>query len=614
MRKILIMLLITIIFTCCGCEFKEPSESQKELIDINNLDISAITDQNYTGTSITPEVTISINDKVLIENEDYLLNYENNIDVGTAKIIIKGIGNYTGIKEIEFDIVKPNSNNSKAKITCTNKEYNGTTQVIATCKGGTISNASKKDVGSYTVQCKGDSNHNDAKSILCSITALDISKVTFSSISDQEYTGKPIMPNVIVKSGSKELILNTDYSLNYANNISAGTAKITITGKGNYKGTKVLTFNIIEVKKYKITLDNNGATTVGTTGIYENYNVGFYLDSGLTKKMTTSANAIKVPTKTGYVFRGYFTSKGHQAITASGKINQNFKKTYFNEDGTLIARWASADKELKLLGHIAITDNNKVVTIQGESKSSNENVCWSRQGFGIANTADGDYYIIGIGCGQADSNNRFPKSKIAIYNRKSEVKSFIVGDYKLGHANDITYNMATGDVYIAGTSTSGIASRSFNLKGALAGNFELKNKLFYNSSGKSMLLSGIAYDESNGNIYGAGGENVYSFNASTGKIIKSFTKIQKDTPQGIGGYKGKILVVRWNGYAYANQYTDVTYTRNALDIYRQDGTYLGSYIIDSDKELESIAYNKTTKKLALFLGSNVHEVDVRIPD
>ena len=91
MRKILIMLLITIIFTCCGCEFKEPSESQTELIDINNLDISAITDQNYTGTSITPEVTISINDKVLIENEDYLLNYENNIDVGTAKIIIKGI-------------------------------------------------------------------------------------------------------------------------------------------------------------------------------------------------------------------------------------------------------------------------------------------------------------------------------------------------------------------------------------------------------------------------------------------------------------------------------------------------------------------------------------------
>lgn len=64
--------------------------------DISELTIDEIGDKIYTGKLITPELRIKDGDTVLIKNEDYTINYTNNINVGTANVIIKGIGNYTG--------------------------------------------------------------------------------------------------------------------------------------------------------------------------------------------------------------------------------------------------------------------------------------------------------------------------------------------------------------------------------------------------------------------------------------------------------------------------------------------------------------------------------------
>ena len=97
------------------------------------------------------------------------------------------------------------------------------------------------------------------------------------------------------------------------------------------------------VNKYTITLNNQSATTAGTTAIYENYNVGVYLDSALSKKMTTSANPITLPTKNGYAFMGYYTStggKGTQMINANGYITSNFTSTKYTAATTLYAAWA----------------------------------------------------------------------------------------------------------------------------------------------------------------------------------------------------------------------------------------------------------------------------------
>ena len=64
------------------------------------------------------------------------------------------------------------------------------------------------------------------------------------TIPSQTYTGSAIEPAVTVKDGETTLTLGTDYEVAYSNNVNAGTATATITGKGNYSGEKAATFTI----------------------------------------------------------------------------------------------------------------------------------------------------------------------------------------------------------------------------------------------------------------------------------------------------------------------------------------------------------------------------------
>lgn len=58
------------------------------------------------------DIVIKADDKILVENKDYTLEYKDNIKVGTAKVIVHFIGNYSGEKEQTFNIVKKSSGSS----------------------------------------------------------------------------------------------------------------------------------------------------------------------------------------------------------------------------------------------------------------------------------------------------------------------------------------------------------------------------------------------------------------------------------------------------------------------------------------------------------------------
>lgn len=58
----------------------------------------------YTGESITPEVTVIHNQTLLVPDQDYTCEYRQNIDAGTAAIIIEGINCYDGIINRTFSI------------------------------------------------------------------------------------------------------------------------------------------------------------------------------------------------------------------------------------------------------------------------------------------------------------------------------------------------------------------------------------------------------------------------------------------------------------------------------------------------------------------------------
>jgi len=79
------------------------------------------------------------------------------------------------------------------------------------------------------------------------INPLDINDtdVTVSAISDRTYTGKAIKPTPVVRYNGKKLKLGTDYKLKYAHNKSLGSATVAITGRGNFTGTRKLTFRIV---------------------------------------------------------------------------------------------------------------------------------------------------------------------------------------------------------------------------------------------------------------------------------------------------------------------------------------------------------------------------------
>lgn len=73
---------------------------------------------------------------------------------------------------------------------------------------------------------------------------VSMSKVTVSAIADQPYTGSAVRPSVSISYDGSALVEGEDYEVAYSNNTNAGTATVTITGKGLYYGSVTKTFKI----------------------------------------------------------------------------------------------------------------------------------------------------------------------------------------------------------------------------------------------------------------------------------------------------------------------------------------------------------------------------------
>ena len=108
---------------------------------------------------------------------------------------------------------------------------------------------------------------------------------------------------------------------------------------------------------YKVTLDNQGATTAGTSEVYYQYNTTYtingvtcyYYTDVILKSCVTNGTTITVPTKTGYTFDGYYTEVnggGTQYVNASGTFINNIYKTTGSK--TLYAKWTANKYKLTL--------------------------------------------------------------------------------------------------------------------------------------------------------------------------------------------------------------------------------------------------------------------------
>lgn len=226
-----------------------------------------IASQYYTGSQIKPVPKIKNGTTTLKNRTDFTLTYQNNVNKGTAKVYIKGKGNYSGSCSLTFSITaRPVST---LKITVPSVTYNGKAQKPAVTvkynnykfKNGTDYTLSYKNntkIGTATVTVKGKGNLSGTRSVTFKINAKPIKNAVITYNNSLTYNGSTLSPAVTVKYGNATLKKNTDYTVAYSNNVNAGTGTITITGKGIYGGSVKKTFTI---KKLGIS-----ATAVSGTG------------------------------------------------------------------------------------------------------------------------------------------------------------------------------------------------------------------------------------------------------------------------------------------------------------------------------------------------------------
>ncbi len=108
--------------------------------------------------------------------------------------------------------------------------------------------ANMSGIGSYTytITGMGDRFAGEAE-VKYIINKADISAATISLDLNETlyYNGGAITPAVgSVVLNNTNLVKDTDYTVSYTNNTNAGTATVTVTGKGNYTGTASTTFTI----------------------------------------------------------------------------------------------------------------------------------------------------------------------------------------------------------------------------------------------------------------------------------------------------------------------------------------------------------------------------------
>lgn len=211
---------------------------------------------SYDGTEKKPEVTVKSGSKQLTAGTDFTVSYTDNINVGTAKAVITGKGNYSGTITKSFKITQADLSKFTASLSADSFIYDGAEKKpVVTVKSDnaqltadtdfTVSYSSNINAGTATVTITGKGNYSGSIKKQFTITPADFSGFSAELSADTvTYTGSAQKPGATVKSGDKVLVSGTDFTVSYSNNTNAGTAKATIKGKGNYSGTITKEFTI----------------------------------------------------------------------------------------------------------------------------------------------------------------------------------------------------------------------------------------------------------------------------------------------------------------------------------------------------------------------------------
>lgn len=209
----------------------------------------------YDGTAQEPKVVVKDGNKTLEVGTHYTLVYTNNVNVGTASVIITGQGDYTGTKTMNF-LIKPKAlTEEMVSIDKTEFVYNAMTQRPGvTVKDGdaltandyVLTNSGGTDVGTYDVIVTGRNNYTGTIKRQFKITPLSLAeaKLILNELPNYEYDGTAKDPGVREVIVGTIVVPQTYYTYSISSNVNAGVVTVTVTGKDNYTGSASTTFDI----------------------------------------------------------------------------------------------------------------------------------------------------------------------------------------------------------------------------------------------------------------------------------------------------------------------------------------------------------------------------------
>ena len=354
-----------------GMSVTREVEIESKDISENNPDITVsipTEDRVYKDAEYRPVVTIKDNAKTLVKNTDYTVSYSNNISAGMATITIKGINNYTGTRTINFIItqravtIKPKDaskvydtlplTSNVAEVTAGDLVTGHTATITTTgsiTEVGSITNTISTLIIKNASGTDVTSNYDITKGVgTLTVTAAD--NVDFDITLDNNtfvYDGTEKEPGVTIKVNGVTLEEGKDYDVSYKNNIKAGTATVTIKGKGNYEGSSSTKDFTITVRLLEITAGSASKVYNGTALTSSAFSItsGTSLAPNQTLSVTTSGTITNVGT-TSNVIATY-------GIYHSGEdVKSNYNVTL--KEGTLEVKPAT------ITGSVTITGTNRV--------------------------------------------------------------------------------------------------------------------------------------------------------------------------------------------------------------------------------------------------------------
>lgn len=237
------------IYTAAATFTVEPRE-------IEAKDVAFDKELTYTGNELTQTVTVTVGGKELTKDTDYTVTGLTGTEPGSYPVTVTGTGNYTGEVTKSFTISKAQI--SSAAITYDAGPYGYTGKEWKPEVTVSFNSATLTAGNDYTVSYENNINAGTAKIIITgigdhftgltektfTINSAEISGCTFAPIADVTYNTKAHTPEVTVAISGRTLEADKDYTVSYASNVNAGTATVTVTGKGNFTGSANTTFTI----------------------------------------------------------------------------------------------------------------------------------------------------------------------------------------------------------------------------------------------------------------------------------------------------------------------------------------------------------------------------------